>query len=46
MTSGATSSSGEGSQMAEMVAVDGQQYMQRNPLGVLGLTVLTLGVYS
>ena len=31
--------------MAEMVTVDGQQYMQRNPLGVLGLTVLTLGVY-
>ena len=31
--------------MAEMVTVDGQQYKQRNPLGVLGLTVLTLGVY-
>jgi hypothetical protein len=31
--------------MADMVTVDGQQYKQRNPLGVLGLTFLTLGVY-
>ena len=31
--------------MAEMVTIDGQQYKQRNPLGVLGLTFLTLGVY-
>ena len=31
--------------MAEMVTVDGQQYKKRNPLGVLGLTLLTLGVY-
>ena len=25
--------------MAEMVTIDGQEYMKRNPLGVLGLTV-------
>ena len=31
--------------MAEMVTMDGQQYKKRHPLGVLGLSVLTLGVY-
>jgi Domain of unknown function (DUF4234) len=31
--------------MAEMVTMEGQQYMKRNPLGVLGLSFLTLGVY-
>ena len=31
--------------MAEMVTIDGQQYKKRNPLGVLGLSFLTLGVY-
>lgn len=31
--------------MAEMVTIDGQQYMKRHPLGVLGLSFLTLGVY-
>ena len=31
--------------MAETVSIDGQQYLERNPLGVLGLTFLTLGVY-
>jgi uncharacterized protein DUF4234 len=31
--------------MAEMVTVDEQQYMKRDPLGVLGLSILTLGVY-
>jgi hypothetical protein len=31
--------------MAEMVTLDGQQYMKRNPLGVLGLSIITLGVY-
>lgn len=31
--------------MAEMVTIDGQQYLKRNPLGVLGLTLITLGVY-
>ena len=31
--------------MAEMVTLDGQQYMKRNPLGVLGLSIITLGIY-
>jgi drug/metabolite transporter (DMT)-like permease len=31
--------------MAEMVTMDGQQYTKRNPLAVLGLSFLTLGVY-
>jgi Domain of unknown function (DUF4234) len=31
--------------MAEMVTMQGQQYKKRNPLGVLGLSLLTLGVY-
>lgn len=31
--------------MAEMVTIEGQQYKKRNPLGVLGLSFLTLGVY-
>ena len=31
--------------MAEMVTIDGQEFKKRNPLGVLGLTFLTLGVY-
>jgi hypothetical protein len=31
--------------MAEMVTIDGQQYKERNPPGVLGLSFLTLGVY-
>ena len=31
--------------MAEMVTIDGQQYKKRDPLGVLGLSVVTLGVY-
>jgi hypothetical protein len=31
--------------MAEMVTIDGQQYMKRNPLGVLGLSLITLGIY-
>jgi hypothetical protein len=32
--------------MAEIVTIDGNQYMKRNPLGVLGLTVITLGIYG
>ena len=32
--------------MAEMVTMEGQQYKARNPLGVFGLSFLTLGVYS
>jgi hypothetical protein len=31
--------------MAEMVKIDGQQYMKRNPLGVLGLSLITLSIY-
>ena len=31
--------------MAELVIMDGQQYKKRHPLGVLGLSFLTLGVY-
>jgi amino acid transporter len=31
--------------MAETVTIDGEAYLKRNPLGVLGLTVITVGVY-
>jgi amino acid transporter len=31
--------------MAETVTIQGQPYLRRNPLGVLGLTVITLGIY-
>ena len=31
--------------MAEMVTVQGQRFLKRNPLGVLGLSVITLGIY-
>jgi ACR3 family arsenite efflux pump ArsB len=31
--------------MAEMVTVDGQQVKKRNPLGVLGLDLITIGIY-
>jgi mannose/fructose/N-acetylgalactosamine-specific phosphotransferase system component IIC len=31
--------------MAETVVIDGQQYLKRNPLGVLGLSFITLGIY-
>ena len=31
--------------MAETVTIEGQSYLKRNPLGVLGLTVITLGIY-
>ena len=31
--------------MAETVTIEGQQYLKRNPLGVLGLSFITLGVY-
>jgi hypothetical protein len=31
--------------MAEMVTIEGQQYKKRHPLGVLGLSFLTLSVY-
>jgi Domain of unknown function (DUF4234) len=32
--------------MAEIITIDGNQYVKRNPLGVLGLTVITLGIYG
>jgi hypothetical protein len=32
--------------MAEMVTIEGQQYLKRNPLGVLGLSIITLGIYG
>lgn len=31
--------------MAETVTIDGQRYLKRHPLGVLGLSFITLGVY-
>jgi hypothetical protein len=31
--------------MAETVTIDGQTYLKRNPLGVLGLSFITLGIY-
>ena len=31
--------------MAETVTIEGQQYLKRNPLGVLGLSFITLGIY-
>jgi len=31
--------------VAELVTIDGQQYKKRDPLGVLGLSFITLGIY-
>ena len=31
--------------MAETVTVGGQSYLKRNPLGVLGLSFITIGIY-
>ena len=31
--------------MAETVTIQGQSYLKRNPLGVLGLAFITLGIY-
>jgi H+/Cl- antiporter ClcA len=31
--------------MAETVTIEGQQYLKRNPLVVLGLSFITLGIY-
>lgn len=31
--------------MAERITVDGQSYLRRNPLGVLGLSFITVGIY-
>src|SRR4029077_5718481 len=35
-----------GGTMAETVTIQGQGYLKRNPLGVLGLTIITLGIYG
>jgi hypothetical protein len=32
--------------MAETVTIQGQSYLKRNPLGVLGLTFITIGIYG
>lgn len=32
--------------MAETVTINGQPYLKRSPLGVLGLSVITLGIYG
>jgi len=32
--------------MAEIVTIQGKQYPKRNPLGVLGLTLITLWIYG
>ena len=32
--------------MAETVTIQGQSYLKRNPLGVLGLSLITLGIYG
>jgi len=31
--------------MAETVTIEGRPYLKRNPLGVLGLSFITLGIY-
>ena len=31
--------------MAELVSIQGHRYLKRNPLGVLGLSFITLGIY-
>ena len=31
--------------MADPVSIEGQQYLKRNPLGVLGLSFITIGIY-
>jgi hypothetical protein len=41
---GIDSASGGGA-MAETVSIDGRQYMKRNPLAVVGLSLITLGIY-
>jgi uncharacterized protein DUF4234 len=32
--------------MAETVTINGKSYLKRNPLGVLGLTLITIGIYG
>jgi hypothetical protein len=31
--------------MAEIITIEGQPYTKREPLGVLGLSIITLGIY-
>jgi hypothetical protein len=31
--------------MAETVTIEGQSYLKRQPLGVLGLSIITIGIY-
>ena len=31
--------------MAELVTIDGRSYVKRDPLGVLGLSFITIGIY-
>jgi amino acid transporter len=31
--------------VADIVTIDGESYLKRNPLGVLGLSVITFGIY-
>lgn len=31
--------------MAETISIEGQQYLKRSPLGVLGLSIITIGIY-
>jgi hypothetical protein len=35
----------EGARVAELVTIEGRQYKKREPLGVLGLSVITVGIY-
>jgi hypothetical protein len=35
----------EAAAMAELVSIQGQRYLKRSPLGVLGLSFITLGIY-
>lgn len=35
----------EATAVAELVSIQGQRYLKRNPLGVLGLSFITLGIY-
>jgi hypothetical protein len=43
---GYTAASGDGGgDVAELVTIDGQQYVKRDPLGVLGLSFITIGIY-
>ncbi len=34
-----------GDDVAETVSIEGQPYLRRNPLGVLGLSLVTFGIY-